>query len=360
MKRRKFIYAICILGIIALNVLYVDYQFYMLLMLMIVIPLISLVLFILSKIGLRIRMNPSKDLILLKDNAVINIETVNRLPIYLSESELELVESYSEDDKLYSHKVNVATFRDKLSERITITPKHCGIMKIETGLLKSYDYLKFFNSVRKYYGEVKVAVMPEIYEGYPKDVPEGITNASIEPEESIDYLGNNEEITDLREYQDGDDYRHIHWKLSSMQPEDNYIVKQYSRGVERCNLVIVDLLYNSIKGNRDVLDKIYSVAYSVGVKYCNNRLPASYIVWNEKNNRMETMHFSNLAELDKAIIDVMTIGCIKGNDDKLNTMLERLGYEDEYDNRPIIITASDYLEEKRGSKFKVINVLNKD
>lgn len=108
-----------------------------------------------------------------------------------------------------------------------ISSKYCGVLHVGMEVVKTYDYLMLFGSGKKMKEDLQVLVLPV---GRPMRV-EADWNAAVKypsgGEQRLDLSGNHPpEVYQIRQYQDGDSMRDIHWKLSAKM--DQLMSRQYA------------------------------------------------------------------------------------------------------------------------------------
>ena len=68
-----------------------------------------------------------------------------------------------------------------------------------------------------------------------------------------------DEVSELREYRDGDSPRNIHWKRSSILAENDFIVKEYSTNINKTVFIVVDTDWRGEKSWRlSRMSRIYA------------------------------------------------------------------------------------------------------
>ena len=93
------------------------------------------------------------------------------------------------------------------------------------------DYLGLFGKKKQFAGVTKVSVMPE--ETTDRYMEADRANAYYDEENEVYVKSASDEVSELREYRDGDSPRNIHWKRSSILAENDFIVKSTARTLIR-------------------------------------------------------------------------------------------------------------------------------
>ena len=144
-----------------------------------------------------------------------------------------------------------------------VVTRNCGYLEVKAKYFKIYDLLGIFFIPVKLNCSAQVLVKPKLTE--PAVLPDTEQNKIIgyKPKTS----GFAEEY-ELRDYQQGDSLKNVHWKISARQ--DDLIVKEPSTPVYR-PLVITPIITSTPKENNITLGKL---AYSA--KLLNNNKTVFY------------------------------------------------------------------------------------
>lgn len=102
-------------------------------------------------------------------------------------------------------------------------------------------------------------------------------------------------IKDLRNYNYGDSFKKIHWKLTARN--NNLMIKNYQSTSEVNVNVFLDLRKNIYSDDINIIleDKLIEVVVAVLYYYLSKGIPANYIVFNDK---IETLTASNQIEFE--------------------------------------------------------------
>ena len=111
-----------------------------------------------------------------------------------------------------------------------ISADYCGNICVGVESIEICDYLGLFGKKKQFAGVTKVSVMPE--ETIDRYMETDRANAYYDEENEVYVKSASDEVSELREYRDGDSPRNIHWKRSSILAENDFIVKEYS--THRC------------------------------------------------------------------------------------------------------------------------------
>lgn len=146
------------------------------------------------------------------------------------------------ENKLFEHTreipVTIGLSRRTVSMYLPYTPKGCGQVTIRFKDVYCYDLIGL-NRILLQIPETACLTV------YPEDLPLGVTADSFlsgfreGEQQTVGRRGNDpSEVFDLREYQNGDDVRSIHWKLSEKM--DKLLVKEASDTSHYSTMVLLD------------------------------------------------------------------------------------------------------------------------
>lgn len=313
MRLRKITYAVLLGMVLGLCVLYIDYQFYFLLIMVLAVPLVSEMLFILSRIGLKIRIETKRQVIFKNETTSLKIRAMNRFPLFITGGKLFMEIGYSEYTKLEDKDIFVRVFLDKCTNSFKLAPKHSGIVIIDVEEFKAYDYLKLFGTQKEFKGQCRLVVLPELLDAENFDSANA-KNRDVY-ENVLEKYGDSDDYIDLREFRPGDNIKQIHWKRSAIDIDGDFIVKQFNESDDRNYIIILDLSTVDFKTDeeeenfRNNLDNIYRMAFSLGNYRIRHGEKACFVAWDDANNDLVIRNFENVEELMQAMIAMMMISC---------------------------------------------------
>ncbi|MDO5401883.1 MAG: DUF58 domain-containing protein [Eubacteriales bacterium] len=348
MKRRKIIYAIGLLGVFILNVFYVNYQFYVLLLMVILIPFLSLCMFLLSRLGLALYFCVPDTKSVQGKKLQLLVKLQNNFPVPLADSSVYFIISCSNDEKKENKRVNINTFFDVYTQKVTMNTAHSGIITVQADKAVMQDYLHIFSNVRQFKGSLWIPVFPKLLPASERDNYEHMEGIDFNNDQWQMLSGDSDEVIDFCEYKDGDSMNKVHWKLSVKNEE--LIVKKFGDIDDICIRILVDLTYQDTEGFRYQLDKIYQMAYSVGHYYVRNDVKASFIIWDFKADKLVEHMFSTDAELERAMIYLMSQKCSINVLWKMAAAFEESGIR--MPDKPYLITTGEY----DSRDYQIINV----
>ncbi len=139
----------------------------------------------------------------------------------------------------------------------------------------------------------KLIVYPRIEHLYKFDVFNTSSyDSQSSPQGTVEDFSN---IRDIRNYQYGDSFRKIHWKLSSRN--NRWMIKNFERTSDSNVNVLLDLRHNSYSDNINIVfeDKLIETVVAVLNFYLNRGISVNYIYYDEK---LEILKASNRHEFN--------------------------------------------------------------
>ena len=334
MKRRKILYLICLVVVFAVNIFYVEYQIFILLVLMIAVPLVSWLLYIISNVNMGLSLQVSQNVVVEGGKIKVRVAKKRRMNLAFVNADINIRYMYHNTRDEFSKTVPVVSGYDKYAGRVDIPASFCGIVYIGVDMIDMQDYLGFFNKRKKFTGMTRVCIMPK---NIPSDYIPNEGALSKMDENDLRIKGAGDEITELREYRDGDSPRNIHWKRSSVLPEDGFVIKEYDLDVYRTIIYVIDTNAVGNVDNLERMSRIYEKAFSQGLACVQNGMIGEYVIWDSSKDNIRRKRFYDEISCAKALIAVMEVRCSK---DALGKACQAL-YEDstlELSSEPVIIT----------------------
>ena len=164
--------------------------------------------------------------------------------------------------------------------RLSVSLPYCGMADVKIVKAKVYDYTGLFYCTIKPLSIMNILIFPEvessIYEGAFSQYE---SNNNIEL--YINRKGSShDDIRQIREYQTGDSYRHIHWNLSSRTGD--LLIKEFCGQVDREILVLLDTLPDDIN-NIERMSSFYDKTAMLVMGFIQDDTKVS-VLWNDLNS----------------------------------------------------------------------------
>lgn len=125
---------------------------------------------------------------------------------------------------------------------ISLSVPHCGMYRLIACQVRVYDYLCAFSSAKEVQQQMSVMVLPRMVTMKFKLPYMELKGRQMEDStrQKMRYSGSeNREIRQMREYQNGDTVRHIHWNLSAKA--DRLWIKEYEKENDSFSRLLLDL-----------------------------------------------------------------------------------------------------------------------
>lgn len=336
MLKRRIMYFICLALVFGINIFYVEYQIFILLVLMIAVPLVSWLMFVVSTAGLGLSLQVNKNNVRIGDRVKIRIVKKNKCNLAFVNGSITLKYMYCHTGDEFSVNVPVKQGIRKSAGITDIPADYCGNICIGVESIEICDCLGLIGKKKQFAGVTKVSIMPEEISDEYMDTD--MVNAFYDEENEVYIKSLSDEVSELREYRDGDSPRNIHWKKSSILAEDDFIVKEYSTNINKTVFIVVDTDWRGDQSWRlSRMSRIYSKMMSHGLACTEAGLTGQYIVWEMSKADIVRVPFYDNASVIAAVKAVMDIHC---GDGTVNKACQAL-YEDdriEITTEPVIIT----------------------
>ena len=175
-----------------------------------------------------------------KEQYDIIVENNGKLPVKYLTVELKLYDEKETLIKKYKLRGSGQENLEAIS-LFTVIP-HCGMYKLRVTQMRVYDYLRAFSSSKEVKQQMSIQVLPKVtaIKFIPVNMDIHGKQAEDAVREQMRYSGSeNSDIRQIREYQNGDTLRHIHWNLSARA--DKLWMKEYERENDSFTRLILDL-----------------------------------------------------------------------------------------------------------------------
>ena len=216
----------------------------------------------------------------------LRINVSNKTGIPITKIRLDVVVSYCDKKgKEYKkYRKNVKLYggckgrKDNMD--LSVSLPYCGMADVKIVKAKVYDCTGLFHCTIKPLSIMNILIFPEaessIYEGAFSQYE---SNNNIES--YINRKGSShDDIRQIREYQTGDSYRHIHWNLSSRTGD--LLIKEFCGQVDREILVLLDTLPDDIN-NIERMSSFYDKTAVLVMGFIQDNTKVS-VLWNDLNS----------------------------------------------------------------------------
>ncbi len=162
----------------------------------------------------------------------------------------------------YTMITNIMAFTERKCT-MEISPNFGGMVEVKLVKVKIFDILGLTSTTKKIGSKLNISVIPET----EKLAVELIQTQKVIAMEGDVYSNNfpgtdRAQIFDVRQYNEGDNIKDIHWKLSLKT--DDFVVKKYSLPVcNETNLFVDFAIVPQQKATSEGVDKFYSFVFSL-------------------------------------------------------------------------------------------------
>lgn len=252
MLKNIILYLIILFSSFLFNIFYYKWFSWIFLLIVILVPLISLIISLPMMIYTAVNgfILYSDDEININEKFKIYLTNKNNSTIPCTYLKLTLKAENNFANIQKKIKLKVSGTLDKSFEYCDNTlGKHCGCITATAKSLKIYDLLGIFFIPIRFRKTIKTNVLPKSKE--PSKIPdlENITVLGFKPKPG----GGFSDYYELRQYQNGDSLKSIHWKLSSKH--DDLIVKEPSQPITK-QFVISPQFSNVSSVNDSILARL--------------------------------------------------------------------------------------------------------
>lgn len=172
-----------------------------------------------------------------------------------------------------------------------IEPRYCGILQTKLVFLQVYDYMALFSARTKLKEEMKIAVFPA-ERRMNIELPAFASSRSYQHQlMTTDYTRDaSYEVRQIREYQEGDSRRHIHWNQSART--DKIWMKEYEKEADNHVEFYLDTT-GFEKAKEERRDAFYELL-SAMVMGMLQKVPVVWVYWYEdQQNGLHVKEISN-------------------------------------------------------------------
>lgn len=208
-------------------------------------------------------------------HVAIKVENKGIFPIFLCRIETILTNMLTDEKDEATHGLSVGRKKTG-SVEFSLTEKRCGCISVDLGELRVSDPLGLI-SVKPKVLEIdktdgRIYYMPKAAETVM--LPEDLTSYDMESYKYSPLKSGSDpsEIFDIREYQQNDNMKAIHWKLTGKM--DTPMIKEFGLPVENKLMVIVDKAKRNATADdieRDT-DFVSSLSYTMRKRNINHTL----------------------------------------------------------------------------------------
>lgn len=302
---RKILYLMLVGFVFFLSAMYEIESVRFLLLFLMILPVFLFLSLQFMKAGVKVSLNAKHDQIQKGDFWELELKIGNRswIPVPVLRIDLGYTEMQTGEKEVI--KVwGSANRHGSTSIICKREEKYCGKVQIRIDSVQVLDLLGLFSAVIKAEGQAEIKVLPTLY------MTEVTTKPVMRPQESdfceydLSRPGNDvSEIFQIREYQAGDTFHRIHWKLSAR--EDDILVKDYSYPLGYRACLYLDFFVPAAEKNlREKLDGIIQLGMALSFSMFLNKCP-HFLVWCTQDGQLERYGIRTEEHLYEAMEAIM-------------------------------------------------------
>lgn len=198
----------------------------------------------------------------------VQVHAVNkaRIPISRLRVQIKIYDPWARKD-LWASGVVMLDGKETGVLQLLFSPGYSGVYEVRASSYRVWDHLGIFSARRRLnLHERTLHVLPaETMSGIMdvvlgQDEPDGDQSVFKTDQSAVD-------LSEIREYREGDDIRHIHWKLSAKSLD--LLVREMGEPLEKMNQIYLNLQYGSRNLPREKWEDFLSVVARVSGKLLN-------------------------------------------------------------------------------------------
>ena len=213
---RRVMYFILLYAALTYSVLYRTYDGFVILAFFWMVSAISLVMLVLCRLTVRCEFERDVVYVERAREYTLKYRLKNKMPFPLTRADI-LFEDLKKPQAFTVGAANSAILTRKDTKR------HCGCYTIRISRICLYDSFGVFRFKIKNPGVVKVVALPRLFDVDTKKYIDSMLEAETEIDKNAP---KGSEVSEIREYRDGDSMKNIHHKLSSRM--SRLMVKEYA------------------------------------------------------------------------------------------------------------------------------------
>lgn len=214
------------------------------------------------------------------------------------------------------HQIAVASEgRREITIPFTLQNELCGCIEVRVCKLTIYDMFGIYRKTLDVNSDARINVFPDTFHMDVKLMP-----GRIEDSESIEYScekpgDDRSETFGIREYQQGDDIRNIHWKLTGKC--DDLMIKMPSLPLENSVLLLLETSNSGVTDKKSyIYDAMAEIYVTAGQTLINNDIAYRTAWYDHENSRMFVFDIENEDDFYNAAAKML---CTPHKEDAENT-----------------------------------------
>lgn len=297
-KRAVFAYLDTLIIVILIVIVLRSYYFLVFLILWLLIPIFSYVLckLLVSKISVSVSMPETQITRKEKFTVIFRISNPSFIPSVSAKIKVKTNNAFFNskaahtlDMPVKAHKSSIVTY--------PLVSSNCGVFELSAEYITVSDITGIFNIKKELNINNRLLIMP-VNDNSTQLTPAGLSMGVNEAFESKTKGNDFSEVTDVREYIQGDRMADIHWKLSAKK--DDLMIKERS-AMSAKQLVIVPELWGKTP---ETINRILDETFGICEMMKNEKTPLSVMWWSVSNADFKLKKADNDDEIYKIFEEI--------------------------------------------------------
>lgn len=235
MRKYRVLYILLIIGAIGFSMGYKSSLTTVLLYMVLLMPVLSLLLLIVSRLAIRIETSPKRIVVHKEQMFVTSVYVRNNFIVPLAPVRITgIFQDNGAMPKTNQIVVSISPF-NKIEVSFNGAVRYRGEYMIGVQSVEIVDLLKLFRFTVKREPQLETIVIPRRLTPLSNSQDD---SDSESVKTSLSFFENNT-FSSVRKYREGDNMRHVHWKLSAKQ--DELVVRQMEQNINSSALIFFDL-----------------------------------------------------------------------------------------------------------------------
>lgn len=234
-------------------------------------------------------------------DATVTISNMSRIPVLCCNIESSITNLLTDEKDHEQYAFSIGGRRGRKIE-ITVRPKHCGCVRIDASRVTVSDPMHIFNITPKNLvssGDMQANIyyMPTAVESMINSGNISIYNMESNKYSALTHGTDPSETFDIKNYERGDSFKAIHWKLSSKA--DDLVVREFGLPIENNVMVIIDK--NTDSNSPESADEFIEAAASLSFSLLKHEVNHTMAAYNHLSRGFETYRVDGIDSYWEAV-----------------------------------------------------------
>lgn len=283
----------------------------------------------------------------------VSIKTRNAIPVLRGEVKVTLYNRLTMEQE---ETTVVSGFtREAKVLPFSFASRHCGNIEIRVGNVEISDPFGLWKKTLKQSAQSTITALPDTF-----DMHLQLAHGNLPNQDSVEYAQGRtgsdlSEIYAIREYQEGDSIRNIHWKLSGKY--DDLMIKLASMPLENSMLLLLETdLHEEGEVQPDAFDALAEIYITISQNLIDNEIGHKACWYDHDNQRMFLFEVNEEADLHGMMAKSLAVKRIAAGSHAVSRYLETYGQMEQA--HVVYITHKDggYMEDLPDELIKTVIV----